>query len=45
MGNFSRYISINNMAMALTIGSFAPVAAFPPQQGTQYDVGLGDVAF
>lgn len=45
MGNFRRYLSFNNVAMALTLGSFAPVAALPAQQNVQMNIGLNDVAF
>ena len=43
MSNFLRYLSIHNISMALALGSFAPVAAFP-QPNHQFQNGLNDVA-
>jgi hypothetical protein len=43
MANISRYFSLNRMALALAIGSFTPVAAFPaPCYHTQ--ANFGDIA-
>jgi hypothetical protein len=45
MGNIRRHFSLNNVVMALTIGSFAPVAALPPVNPVQMNVNLNDIAF
>lgn len=42
MANFSSYFSHNRMALALAIGSFAPVAAFPAPN-YQMQFGVNDV--